>query len=178
MKIFLVRHGETDWNKQMLVQGRIDNPLNLTGLEQAFQIRPFFANKQIDKIYSSSLSRAYTTAAIATMTTEIFFNDNFIERDFGKLEGESVENFFNTTNLNAIDGYEADSTIIQRIEKGIAQCYCETDESIAIFAHSHVLKAALTLIDSNKYNFKAKIKNCAIVEMDFDGKNLNLIQIH
>lgn len=63
-ELWLVRHGETDWNRQGLYQGQSDIPLNETGLAQAREAaqRLAVARREFTALYSSPLSRAYQTA--------------------------------------------------------------------------------------------------------------------
>lgn len=57
-KLFIVRHGETDFNKLGIVQGSgVDSPLNETGLEQARMFYEFYAHVPFDKVYISALQR-------------------------------------------------------------------------------------------------------------------------
>ena len=64
IKLYLVRHGETDGNSQQWFQGASDVPLNATGIEQARRLSRFMKDIHFDAIYTSTLSRAYTTAKI------------------------------------------------------------------------------------------------------------------
>lgn len=64
IKLYLVRHGETDGNSQQWFQGASDVPLNATGIEQARCLSRFMKDIHFDAIYTSTLSRAYTTAQI------------------------------------------------------------------------------------------------------------------
>ena len=64
MKIYLTRHGQTDWNKQHLMQGRSDLPLNETGRLQAGEIRRKLEGISFDAVYASCLKRAVTTASL------------------------------------------------------------------------------------------------------------------
>ncbi len=178
MKLYLTRHGETDWNKQMIIQGTTDNPLNKRGQEQADSIKQFFENIDIDLIVASSLSRARETAQIATNTQPDIIDDRFIERDFGYFEGKDVDLFYTTPNKLEIENFEQDEQVISRVYQGLEDYANTTNETIAIFAHSHVLKAALTAIEPDNYNFSSKIKNCAIVEIEYENGNFSLIDIH
>ena len=65
-KLILIRHGQTDMNKDQLYYGRLDVPINETGKEQAENTRKNLVELEIDydKIYSSPMKRAYETAEI------------------------------------------------------------------------------------------------------------------
>lgn len=62
--IYLVRHGQTDWNIEHRIQGQTDVPLNATGRAQAVELSEKLSNFNIQKIISSDLSRAKETAEI------------------------------------------------------------------------------------------------------------------
>ena len=87
--IYIIRHGQTDWNIEHRTQGQTDIALNTNGIEQAELITQKIADMKIDNIISSDLKRAYMTAQIINKN----FNKN-IETDkrlrefcFGTLEG-------------------------------------------------------------------------------------------
>ncbi len=61
-RLLLVRHGETDWNRQGRFQGQIDIPLNATGHGQAAAVRGFLAGVPLQRAYSSSMARPRQTA--------------------------------------------------------------------------------------------------------------------
>lgn len=61
-KLFLVRHGETIWNKELKYQGHTDTPLSEEGLRQAELVAARLAGEKIDTVYASDLSRAMITA--------------------------------------------------------------------------------------------------------------------
>lgn len=87
--IYVVRHGETDWNKFHKVMGRVDIPLNETGKDQARITSEKLKDYKIDLIISSPLKRAKETANIIneTKNIEIKYDDRLKERDFGEFEG-------------------------------------------------------------------------------------------
>ena len=90
-RIILVRHGETDWNKQGRFQGQIDIPLNKNGKSQAKAAGEFLKNYTIQKAFSSSLSRPKETAQIILSEhpgIEISFKDNIKEIGHGEWEGK------------------------------------------------------------------------------------------
>ena len=93
MKIYLVRHGETDWNLSGKAQGQSDIPLNSTGENQALSVSKYFSNINIESIYSSSVQRALKTASIISIhhNTDPVINDSFLEIDFGALDGEPLK---------------------------------------------------------------------------------------
>jgi probable phosphoglycerate mutase len=63
-RLLLVRHGETDWNRQGRFQGQIDIPLNGNGLSQATAAREFLAKVPIDRAYTSAMARPRQTAEV------------------------------------------------------------------------------------------------------------------
>ncbi|MDU0348357.1 histidine phosphatase family protein [Actinomyces sp. MRS3W] len=90
-KLILWRHGQTDYNAGMRVQGRVDIPLNAVGREQARAAAPGLAALNPVRIVSSPLARARDTArALADLTgVEVEFDEGLLERSFGRWEGMS-----------------------------------------------------------------------------------------
>lgn len=64
-KLYVFRHGQTDWNLNRRLQGSTDIPLNLTGREQALVLKEFFAKHPVEVVLTSDLIRARETAEIA-----------------------------------------------------------------------------------------------------------------
>jgi broad specificity phosphatase PhoE len=88
-KIYLVRHGQTEWNKKLTFRGRIDVPLNETGHREAQAISDALKNKNIGVIYTSPLKRSIETAQpIAKFfQLEIVPVQGFIDINYGDWEG-------------------------------------------------------------------------------------------
>ena len=87
----LIRHGETDWNREQVFRGRIDVALNEVGLTQARAVQESLKDTEIDGIYSSPLSRAFETATIVgeNRNVEVRGEEGFIDIDFGAWQGLS-----------------------------------------------------------------------------------------
>ena len=88
-RVILVRHGETDWNREDRIQGGLDIPLNKRGKQQARDIAKRLSTVPIDRIYSSRLSRAYETALeIARLhNLEVLANSRLNELRQGEWQG-------------------------------------------------------------------------------------------
>ena len=86
---FFLRHGETDWNRQGLLQGSRDIPLNDTGLAQAHAAAAALRHVEIATIVASPLARARRTAEIvaASRGLEIAFEPTLAETHWGAREG-------------------------------------------------------------------------------------------
>jgi broad specificity phosphatase PhoE len=90
MKLILVRHGETEWNKQRRIQGcRSDTRLSQKGLGQADRVAAALQRERMDAIYSSPLKRASETAQIIAEACKLPFQvvNDLREIDAGDLDG-------------------------------------------------------------------------------------------
>lgn len=93
-RIFIARHGETDYNRTGRMQGRgVDRPLNNTGRLQARAISDYLKDESIDHIFSSSLMRSMETAEIIAWSLRMKYvaYPELDEMDFGKFEGRSSD---------------------------------------------------------------------------------------
>lgn len=92
MKIYLVRHGETDWNLQKRMQGQADNALNSTGEQQARIVADRLRKITFDAAFSSTLNRAAVTAEIILGEQKKILKQDarVMEIGFGPWEGEKI----------------------------------------------------------------------------------------
>ena len=90
-KIILIRHGETDWNREQVFRGRIDVALNAVGVTQARAVKESLKDTGIDGICSSPLSRAFKTASIVgeNRNVAVRVEEGFTDIDFGAWQGLS-----------------------------------------------------------------------------------------
>ena len=94
MTIYLIRHGETDWNRENRLQGREDIELNETGLLQSEACAAALRDVPADLILTSPLKRARATAEIISRAagfTQVVVEQDLIERDFGSAVGRGAE---------------------------------------------------------------------------------------
>jgi broad specificity phosphatase PhoE len=91
-RVYLVRHGATEWNREEIFRGRADCPLNETGRAEARAVAHHLQGTGIEKIYSSPLSRAAETAqAVAAATrVPVIFKASFTDLDFGDWQGMAL----------------------------------------------------------------------------------------
>lgn len=89
MRIYVARHGQTQWNVENKVCGRTDLPLTEKGLAQAEMLGEQVKDLNLDLIISSPLLRARQTAAPAARMCGIpvLVDDRLIEQDYGIYEG-------------------------------------------------------------------------------------------
>jgi len=90
-RIFLIRHGETNWNKEGRFQGQIDIPLNENGKDQASKTSEYLRNISFNKAFSSSMHRPYETAQIILQNNKnlkIEKIDSLVEISHGLWEGK------------------------------------------------------------------------------------------
>lgn len=88
--LYLVRHGETEWNRTHRIQGSTDIPLNEVGRDQAARAGRLLARRRWDGLYSSPLSRARETATIigeGLGLGEPELLPDLVERNYGEAEG-------------------------------------------------------------------------------------------
>jgi broad specificity phosphatase PhoE len=110
-RIYLARHGETDWNLEGRMQGRTDVVLNAAGKEQAERLADAAAGLEIGSIVSSPLRRAAMTAEIISgrIKLPVSYHAGLVERSFGEAEGmlkpEVIEKF---GHLLVVDGEHID----------------------------------------------------------------------
>lgn len=88
-ELLLVRHGETDWNRDRRFQGHADPPLNDAGREQADALAAELAGERIELVYTSDLARARETAEIvaARLSADVVAMGDLREIDVGDWQG-------------------------------------------------------------------------------------------
>jgi probable phosphoglycerate mutase len=91
LRIYLARHGQTDWNAEHRLQGTSDTVLNSTGREQAARLAERLRGLKIDAAYSSTLRRSRETADIVRGSVPLEPLAGLNERRLGMFEGRQVD---------------------------------------------------------------------------------------
>lgn len=92
-EVVLIRHGETDMNRELRFQGHVDVALNAIGLEQARRLAARMAGEQADAVYASDLLRAQQTAhpIASTLALQPVPECGLREQSFGRVDGMRVD---------------------------------------------------------------------------------------
>lgn len=181
-QLLLIRHGQTDMNKEGRFYGRTDSPINATGREQAVALAQRIANVPIDVAISSPLSRAYETGQIALAGRDITMltNDLLVEMDHGSWEGLKFADAraldvtawdrWQAGELNNPYGGETLEDMFARVETWVAQIkttYTQ-GETVAVFAHGGVLQSLVCVLMGTPPRplWQYRFGNCAIAEVE------------
>ncbi|KEK25863.1 histidine phosphatase family protein [Bacillus gaemokensis] len=179
-EICLVRHGQTDWNFQEIIQGREDIPLNEVGKKQASQSAAALQLAAWDVIISSPLIRAQETAQAigdAVGIHSIILDERFVERDFGEASGKPVSTVRQLIAEGNVEGMEKDEKIVDRCFaalKDVAKIH--EGKRVIIVAHSHAIKAILHAISPDEITFKTPLKNACISYVKEENGSWNVLE--
>jgi 2,3-bisphosphoglycerate-dependent phosphoglycerate mutase len=142
--LLLVRHGETDWNRELRIQGSSDTQLNERGREQARELASELADIHLDAVYSSDLRRARETAELSTAGRglAVQLDPGLRERSFGSWEGltrfEIAERF---PDLEHHDG-ETDEEVRARVLAAVHRIVAaHPGEEVLVVSHGGALNA-------------------------------------
>lgn len=176
MLIYLLRHGETDWNKEQRLQGREDVPLNENGIRQAHQATVLFDNIHLDYILTSPLSRATVTAQIIAdyTNTSIIIEHDLIERDFGSLSGTvptSGDIFRLTDETSDVESVENVSARIMNVIKKYPP-----DSSILLVSHGGAINSILVHAAGKTVGpGRTRLKNTCLSCLSYDGNRFEVL---
>lgn len=184
MRVILVRHGQTEWNKAGRFQGHSDIPLDEVGRGQVEATAAYLANEKLEAVYASDLSRAKDTAlAIAAYHgLEPICDRRLRELNMGIWEGLD----FNAVYSQYRQEYDAwygnrDYVIpngegVKDVEKRVLEFIWEIapkhEGSIAIATHGGVVKAVLAYALGPKYLWEQRVDHASITIVKVDGEQI------
>lgn len=173
--IVLMRHGETDANRNTVVQGRMDNPLNEEGRAQARRTGRFLARtgEKFDLVATSPLSRAKETAFLVAsefpLSPEIQVVPELTERHFGDYDGKKIdEEYARLVHSDAIPNMEKNAELEGRVEAALRNlCSEHPGERILAVVHSHVIKSVLVRLLPG-FTYTSYLFNCSLNYLAFE----------
>lgn len=158
MKLYITRHGKTQWNTIKKLQGWQDSPLTEEGINRAEKLANRLKFIDFNKIYSSPQKRALDTAKILnTKDVEIQILDELKELGLGKWEAmrlEEVEKkypeehylYFNKPHLYEPLGGETFDELFLRVKKALKEIISTKAENVLIVSHGVTIKAIIAIL--------------------------------
>ena len=187
MRIFLLRHGETDWNLQGRCQGSTDLDLNERGKQQARDVAAYLSSERIDAVYSSDLKRALHTAEIVRQShgLKVTVDSDFRELNHGAFEGltfsdirASYPDFLMKWRSEPaqliIPGGERLVDVEERAWKGIERIVQvhSMNETVVVVSHNFPILAILCRITGTPLNdYRSfRVEPCGLTQISHDQR--------
>lgn len=190
--MYFLRHGETDGNKNKVLQGRIDNPLNDDGRSQAMKAREEIEGISFDAVYTSPLKRAMETATIASGLTEdeLILDKRIVEISFGDMEGNVVSRdnqvmvdfFWHPEKYVPVNNAESYVEMLDRIKnflKDIEEKYKDSpNANILVVSHGALIHGVIMLVKGLEIKdiWKANVANCSITVIEYKDEKYSIIK--
>jgi probable phosphoglycerate mutase len=144
VELYLIRHGETEWSRARRHTGRTDLPLSPAGEAEARALGQHLRGLEVDRVLSSPLTRATTTAALAGFGDRIERTGALLEFDYGEYEGRT------TAEIRASrpgwdlfrDGCPGGETVEDAAARarGLLDDLADSDGRVLLFSHGHQLR--------------------------------------
>lgn len=193
--LYLVRHGETEWNEKGLIQGHTDIPLNKTGEKQAKNLAKKLRAVKFHAVFSSDLIRAKRTAEIIALEKELAVKTTkaLRERYFGIYEGEhfsslnkaeikkllTIFNKLAKKNYPDVESVETDEQLINRFIPFIREvAVAYQGKNVLLVTHGGIIRWFLIHLGfANVKNLPpGTISNTAYAKIDSDGVDFFIIE--
>lgn len=184
--MYIVRHGETDWNAKRLLQGHVNKKLNKAGEEQAKLLGEKLKHVHFDAVFSSDLIRAKRTAELILLEKKMAILATAVlrERSYGKFEGKPIQELRDhDKKLEALsheeqfshvseEGIENDASIMQRFIPFLREiAIAHAGKTVLIVSHGGVLRVLLIHLGfwTRETLPHGRIGNTAYVRLLSDG---------
>ncbi|MDF2538566.1 MAG: hypothetical protein K0S76_1587 [Herbinix sp.] len=179
MKIYLIRHGETDWNLQGRFQGREDIALNETGIAQAKKCGLAMQGTDFTAVITSPLSRAKKTAEIIgeyVGTDLLIVEEGIIERDFSKVSGMTPKEREAFYASGEPDDKEPWEDLCNRMMHNLTKYAKQFSEgNIIMVSHGASINSILSVLSRGEIGTRKTIlKNTCINVIDYNNGNIKI----
>lgn len=192
MRLYLMRHGETDWNKANLWQGRTDIPLNEKGRKVARLTREGLKDVRFDAAFCSPLVRAKETAEIILegRDIELVPDERVIEMGFGDWEGtnmyiktDAIAQYFKHPESYVDEhGVEPFEAMLERANSFFDELKANPeyeDSNILVATHGAALRGLICALKGNpvsKFWEGGIHKNCGMTIVDIKNGKAQIVQ--
>jgi broad specificity phosphatase PhoE len=144
MEVVLVRHGETEWSRDLLHTGRTDVPLTDEGRRQAERLRGPLGEWSFTRVLASPLERALDTCRLAGFGERAELSDALLEWDYGEYEGLTTAQIRERRpgwNLwrDGCPGGETTADVGARVDPIVGELKA-SEGDVVVFAHGHLLR--------------------------------------
>ncbi len=157
MNLYIIRHGQSEANRNGIMSGWLQTPLSERGKEQARKTGEFLREIPFDKVFVSDRIRAIETLELALPGTPAVEEPLLREISLGKLEGMPIEEFYQkygkeegskSRNLQDYSPYGGESPYqqIDRVKEFLAKLEAEPCENVAAFAHFGIMCRMLDIV--------------------------------
>lgn len=186
MKLFMIRHGQSEANVGTCYTGQTDVKLTELGQEQAVQIRPILAGLPFDKVYCSDLIRTADTRRLALPEAECEYTKLLREFDVGSLAGidyRTIERIQSDDPAEKPDytHYGGENAIIvgQRLQEFLKIVENSGCQCVAAFTHYGVINCMLRYVTQvvPAHN-SIDIGNCSVHAFEFDGEKWRVLAVN
>lgn len=192
LEILLIRHGQTDWNRDRRIMGRLPIPLNASGRRETGILSRSLRGIELHAIYTSPLKRAIETAQLlargrgikvvrAPEVAEIDYG-YWVGKTFDEVSGEKDYFVYHTEPARAqAPGGERMSDVYRRTGRFIERLRVRHRKGrIAVISHADVIKAILVRYLKLHLNdlLRIRIDNCSLSSLWFNGKHSRVLGIN
>lgn len=178
MMIYLIRHGETDWNHQRRRQGRRDVPLNDEGRNQMHRCGELLSALPADMIVTSPLSRAQESAEILAShmgyeLSGILRDEGLIERDFGDVDGMTKAELKAYRARGGNEHQEPLYRVRERMMRTLLTYARKNDKKhIVMISHSAAIKSVFVRLYGKPELQRKPTKNAGVSIIEYRGGRL------
>lgn len=177
VNIYLIRHGETDYNVKGIIQGSLDTPINENGVKQALDAMDEICKLDIYKILSSPQKRARMTSDIISSNLDMDYEiwNEFKERSFGIYQGKSykylrenlTEDYYKSKRdfYHRTENGESMEDVYERVKSAFEKIKNEWDgKNILIVSHGSTVRIidAYFRFEKGQVDFDIHMENCKI----------------
>lgn len=169
----LIRHGQTEWNKNQLMQGISDIPLNETGRQQAHETGAKLQQMGLryDRVLSSPLSRAHETAQRVGEFFGLTVSQTYpelMERAYGAAEGKNIPDYESDAPDRFYPGVETERDLYVRAVRALREVVRQyPGERLMVVSHGSLIRRAISAAQG--YEHTQEVPNAQPLEVDIAG---------